>query len=90
MARRPRIPATVPDPDTELFSVDEQRLHVKLLLDRIGDERKRKAFELHMEGIPYGGEKGHTIAGVLRISRDTARDWVEDVRAQLAKLVRKP
>jgi DNA-directed RNA polymerase specialized sigma24 family protein len=86
----PDDPGDTADPDTELFSVKEQALHVKLILDRIGDERKRKAFELHMAQVPFGGHKGHSIASILGISADTASDWVKEVQAQLAKLVRKP
>ena len=93
MKRSGEMPENVGDEPAKQsppFSVDEQTLHVKLILEKVTDERKRKAFELHMEGVPYGGEKGHSIAGVLGINRDTARAWVDEVRAQLAKLVRKP
>lgn len=80
----------VVDPNTndDLFSIDEQRMHVQLLLAHVTNEQKRAAFELHMEGVPYGGDKGQSIAGILGISRDTARAWVEDVQGQLRKLVR--
>lgn len=82
---------TVVDPDTadDVFSIAEQKVHVQLVLAHVTDKRKRAAFELHMEGVPYGSDKGHSIASILGISRDTARDWVEDVQSQLGKLVRK-
>ena len=86
----PQDAGDMPDPDTELFSLDEQRLHVQLILEKIADERKREAFELHMNQVPFGGKKGHSIAEALGISADTASDWVQEVRTHLAKLVRKP
>ncbi|MGX7896050.1 hypothetical protein [Tsuneonella sp. HG222] len=83
---------TVVDPDTmdDVFSIEEQKVHVQLILSRVKDKGKRAAFELHMEGVPYGSDRGHSIASILGISRDTARDWVADVQVQLSKLVRKP
>lgn len=62
-----------------------ERLEVQRLLERIPDPRKRLAFYLYMNDIPYHSKKKdvHTIAQALNISDRTARDWVEEVRQSL-------
>lgn len=77
----------MPDPQTTLFSSAEQEVHVQHLLDRIRDKKKRAAFKLHMEGVPFGGRKGASIADILDIGPDTASTWVKEVQEQLAKMI---
>ena len=80
-------PGDMPDPQTRLFSKTEQDLHVHRLLDRIRDKKKRAAFKLYMEGVPFGGRKGASIADILEITPETASAWVKDVQEQLAKTI---
>lgn len=80
-------PGDLPDPQTQLFSKAEQEAHVQLLLNRIRDARKREAFKLHMDGVPFGGHKGNSIADLMKISPETASAWVKDVQEQLAKMI---
>jgi transcriptional antiterminator len=58
---------------------------VKHILERIPDPRKRLAFYLYMNDVPYHSKKKnvHTIAQALNVSDRTARDWVEEVRESL-------
>jgi hypothetical protein len=62
--------------------LDEQ-LDVVRILREVTDHRKRLAFYLHMQGVPFGSTKGHSIAKALGKSKETVTDWVEEVRAQL-------
>lgn len=80
-------PGDLPDPQSKCFSKTEQQVHVQLLLDRLRDKKKRAAFELHMDGVPFGGSKGASIAGLLDISPETASAWVKDAQDQLAKMI---
>ncbi len=91
MKRYPSMdqPGVLPDTTPSPFTDCEQEAHVRLILDKIRGDDKRKAFELHMEGLPYGGEKGDSIAARLGVSVDTATAWVKDAKAQLAKLIGK-
>jgi hypothetical protein len=63
-------------------NVDEQLDVVRILSD-VTDHRKRLAFYLHMQGVPFGSTKGNSIAKALGKSKKTVTDWVEEVRAQL-------
>ena len=62
-----------------------EQLEVKRILERIPDPRKRLAFYLYMNDVPYHSKKTnvHTIAQALNVSDRTARDWVEEVRESL-------
>jgi hypothetical protein len=62
--------------------LDEQ-LDVARILKEVTDHRKRLAFYLHMQGVPFGSKKGNSIAKALGKSTKTVTDWVEEVRAQL-------
>lgn len=62
--------------------LDEQLDVVSVLRD-VSDHRKRLAFYLHMQGVPFGSTKGNSIAKALGKSKKTVTEWVEEVRAQL-------
>lgn len=77
-ARRPD-PGLLQDAELLVESIDVERI-----LGQVADRRKRLAFRLHMDGVPFGGDKGTvSIARTLGISRKTAEHWVADVRAFL-------
>ena len=62
----------------------EEHAHITRLLEIIPDQRKRRAFELHMEGCPLSPGKGTTsIAGELGVCAKTAGQWVYEVVALL-------
>jgi hypothetical protein len=63
----------------------DQQLDVNRILERVSDPRKRLAFYLFMNGVPYHSKRDGvtSIAQTLGISDRTARDWVEAVRQQL-------
>ena len=67
-------------------NVDEQ-INVEGILDCVGDPRKRMAFHLFMDGVPYKSKKKsvESIAQALGISERTAREWVKEVRQLLAE-----
>jgi hypothetical protein len=62
----------------------EQSLDVAKLMSLITDERKRLAFYLYMDDVPFGSKKGNSIARSLGVSNKTATEWVEEVRMLLA------
>lgn len=64
--------------------VDEQ-ITVNQILEQVPEPRKRLAFCLFMNGLPYYSKrKGvESIARALGISERTAREWVEEVRKLL-------
>jgi hypothetical protein len=63
----------------------DQQLDVNRILERVSDPRKRLAFYLFMNGVPYHSKRDGvtSIAQTLGISDRTAREWVEGVRQQL-------
>lgn len=70
----------------EMRDVDEQ-INVEGILDCVGDPRKRMAFHLFMDGVPFKSKKKNveSIAQALGISERTAREWVKEVRQLLAE-----
>jgi len=60
----------------------DEWIDVDRILERIPDSRKRLAFYLFMNDIPYGSKKNgvDSIAQAVGISEKTARDWVKEVR----------
>lgn len=62
----------------------DQSIDIARLMQLVTDERKRLAFHLHMDGVPFGSTKGNSIARALGISSKTAAEWVEEVKALLA------
>jgi hypothetical protein len=58
----------------------EQQTDIEKFLKAVPDLRKRLAFHLHMDDIPYGSTRGHSIASALGVSAKTAKEWVEEVQ----------
>jgi hypothetical protein len=77
-----------PDPSL-LDGVRELDEHVNVegILDCVTDPRKRLAFHLHMNDVPFKTKKKkvQSIAQALNISEKTARAWVEEVRVLLSE-----
>jgi hypothetical protein len=77
-----------PDPSL-LDGVRELDEHVNVegILDCVADPRKRLAFHLYMNDIPFKTKKKkvQSIAQALNISEKTARAWVDEVRGLLSK-----
>jgi hypothetical protein len=80
---------TVPETDggAAALAIEEQT-HVSRLLECITDPRKRRAFELHMEGCPLSpGKAAVSIAGELGVSAKTAGEWIDEVIALLKEKI---
>ena len=58
----------------------DQKIDIEHFLKVVTDDRKRLAFYLHMDRVPYGSERGNSIARALGVSAKTAKEWVEEVR----------
>jgi hypothetical protein len=75
-------------PDSSLFDAvrdaDEQ-IDVNRILECVPDYRKRLAFQLFMDDVPYKSKRKDvtSIAGALGISEKTAREWIKEVRELL-------
>jgi DNA-directed RNA polymerase specialized sigma24 family protein len=68
--------------------VMQEEADVSRLLECIPDPRKRRAFELHMEGCPLSpGKAKVSIAGELGVSVKTAGDWIDEVIALLKEKI---
>jgi hypothetical protein len=65
----------------------DQQIDIKRFLKVVPDERKRLAFYLHMDGIPYGSMRGESIARALGVSKKTAKEWVKEVQETLKSKV---
>jgi DNA-directed RNA polymerase specialized sigma24 family protein len=61
----------------------DETIDLKRFLTAVPDERKRLAFYLCLDDVPFESKKGNSIARALGISSKTAREWVEEVRAAL-------
>jgi hypothetical protein len=74
--------------DTSLFDgvrdANEQ-IDVDRILGCVPDYRKRLAFRLFMNDVPYQSKKKDvtSIAGALGVSERTARDWIKEVQEVL-------
>jgi hypothetical protein len=64
--------------------LDEQ-IDVARLLELVTDDRKRLAFHLYMDRVPYKSKKWNSIAKAINKSSETAKDWIEEVQ-ELLKL----
>jgi hypothetical protein len=66
----------------------QEQTDVSRLLECITDPRKRRAFELHMEGCPLSpGKAANSIAGELGVSAKTAGEWIDEVIALLKEKI---
>lgn len=63
---------------------------VRLLKAHVPDERKRHAFLLHMEQVPFKSKKPNvrTIAKAMNIDESTARKWIEEIQKTLQNALR--
>ena len=75
--------------EAALNEVDEleEQVNVNRILECITDDRKRLAFHLFMNDVPYKSKRKdvHSIARALGISEKTARKWIKEVRDILAE-----
>jgi hypothetical protein len=62
----------------------DQAIDIVRFMKVVPDERKRLAFYLYMDRVPFGSTKGYSIARALGISSKTAKEWVEEVQTLLA------
>jgi hypothetical protein len=65
----------------------DEHVNVEGILDCVTDPKKRLAFHLYMNDIPFKTKKKkvQSIAQALNISEKTARAWVEEVRVLLSE-----
>jgi DNA-directed RNA polymerase specialized sigma24 family protein len=77
-----------PRPASELESCVEveQRIDVESVLKEVIDDRQRSVFRMFMDGLPFNSATSHSITKSAGICENTARNWVENVRAQLAEI----
>jgi hypothetical protein len=63
----------------------DEEIDVSRILECVPDERKRLAFRLFMDEVPYKSKRKdvNSIAGALGISEKTAREWIKEVRDTL-------
>jgi hypothetical protein len=70
----------------EISDANEE-IDVSRILECIPDERKRLAFRLFMDEVPYKSKRKEvtSIAGALGISEKTAREWIKEVTLILTR-----
>ena len=49
----------------------------------IADDRKRLAFRLFMDELPFKSTRSNSIAKALGIDESTARQWIKEMQVQL-------
>ena len=64
----------------------DEIMEVEGILEKVKDDRKRLAFRLFMDGVPFKSKKSASIADALDISEKTAREWVKEVRDLLSSV----
>ena len=63
----------------------EQQIDIDRFLEsNIADDRKRLAFRLFMDELPFKSTRSNSIAEALGIDESTARQWIKEIQAQLA------
>jgi DNA-directed RNA polymerase specialized sigma24 family protein len=72
-----------PEADTASTTEQQQRDIDRLLQQAVPDLRKRLAFSLDLEQVPFDAKKGASIAKALGVNEKTARDWVDEVKKEL-------
>lgn len=75
----------VPTPRDRSGALGES-MDVEAILEQVPDERKRLAFRLFMDGVPFKSTKSRSIAEALGVSERTARDWVKEVQDLLSSV----
>lgn len=80
-------PTSKDDPLSDEITEIDERIDVEGILDCVSDSRKRMAFHLFMDGVPFKTKKENveSIAQALNVSEKTARTWVNEVRQLLAE-----
>jgi hypothetical protein len=79
--------SAAPMPDSALLETIRHidgRIDAERALARIEDYRKRLAFRLFMEDIPYGSKRTYSIAEAVGVSAKTAEKWIAEVQRLLA------
>ena len=74
-----RTPAYRDPTETIAESID-----VEMILEQVPDDRKRLAFRLYMDDVPFKSMKSDSISAALGVSEKTAREWVREVQALLS------
>jgi hypothetical protein len=74
-------------PPFDDIEIADEEIDVSRILACIQDARKRLAFRLFMDGVPFKTKKNKvtSIAGALGVSEKTARDWIAEVQDVLRK-----
>jgi hypothetical protein len=70
----------------DLSGVLGESMDVEAILEQVTDERKRLAFRLFMDGVPFKSSKSRSIEEALDVSERTARDWVKEVQDLLSSV----
>ncbi len=68
-------------------AANEQMDVNRFLEDNIADDQKRLAFRLFMDGYPFKSIKSNSIAKALGIDEKIARQWIEEIQAQLKEKI---
>ena len=58
----------------------DKRIDIQHFMRAVPDGRKRLAFYLYMDKVPFGSTRGNSIARALGVSAKTAKEWVEEVQ----------
>jgi hypothetical protein len=58
----------------------DQCIDIVHFMKAVPDERKRLAFYLYMDDVPFGSKRGDSIARALDVSAKTAKQWVQEVQ----------
>ena len=66
-----------------VLELDEQIDVNCVLEENISDDRKRLAFRLFMDDVPYKSKKSNSIEKALGVDEKTAREWIHEVREHL-------
>lgn len=79
--------STTASPPFDDVEIADQEIDVSRILECIPDGRKRLAFRLFMDGVPFKTKKNKvtSIAAALGVSERTARDWIAEVQGALRK-----
>jgi hypothetical protein len=64
----------------------DQQIDVdRFLEENIADDRKRLAFRLYMDGVPFKSKRTNSIAKTLGVSDKTAEHWIAEVQEILRR-----
>lgn len=74
------------DLDPTLFDgvrTSDEQIDVNRILESIPSYKKRLAFRLYMDDVPFKSNKGNSIAKAVGVSERTVRAWIEEIEADL-------